>query len=249
MAKHVSKRRKTRRSAESGEFSEYTMRHVGKVRRRKGGPTKMQIETEPTLEVVRKNNVRFGVASAFAKLVRHTFEPLTNGMQDYRYSRRLQAVFTEGIRVAGSSEKADLFPCLTEFKSFAVNENPKLLRADHIQTSYTEEEGLCVRVRVDNRINKEQRNRFFIVSGAISDIDPVSKKSSALTTAATNYISLFEYRVGEVELKFPVRIERYCFLCVSIRCYEIINKRYEALSDQAITGAWLWLLDRERMLM
>lgn len=225
------------------------MRGVGKVRRRKGGPTKHQIETEPTLAAVLKNTIQFGTASKCGKLVRQTFTPLTAGMQDPRYSRRLQAVFTEAIRTAGSLETNDLFPhFLKEFSAFPVNENPKLLRAEFIKTVYSDDEGLRVKVTVDNRLNMVQRNRVFVLSGAAAALEFVSLECSTSASVQSEYLPLGESNVREVELYFPdLRFERFIFLCIGVRCYEPLNGKYDKLSEQTITGAWIWLLDREKM--
>jgi hypothetical protein len=248
MAKHVSKRKKRRRSSQSGEISEYNMQGVGKVRRRKGGPSKKQIETEPTLAAVLQNTLQFGTASKCGKLVRHTFTPLTSGMQDRRYSRRLQAVFREAIKLSGSLETNDLFPHLKAFKAFPVNELPKDLRAEYIKPVYSDEEGLRVHVTIDNRLNREQGKRVFILSGAAASLEFVSLESSALVRVQTDYLPLGTHNVRETELHFPeLRIDRYIFLCLGIRCYEPLNGNYDKLSEQTITGAWIWLLDREKM--
>jgi hypothetical protein len=248
MAKHVSKRKKRRRSSDSGERSEYNMRGVGKVRRRKGGPSKHQIETEPTLATVLKNTLQFGTASKCGKLFRHTFTPLTASIQDPRYSRRLQAVFTEAIKTAGSLETNDLFPHLKEFKAFPVNELPKRLRAEYIQPVYSHDDGLRVKVTIDNRLNMEQGKRVFILSAAAASLEFVSLESSALVRVQTEYLPLGTNNVRETELHFPaLRIDRYVFLCIGIRCYDPLNGNYEKLSEQTMTGAWIWLLDKEKM--
>jgi hypothetical protein len=82
-----------------GEISFYYDKIHGYLARRKGGPSKRQIKTKRSMEVVRNNNSEFGRASSYSVLLRSAFHMLLLHCKEYTMSRRLQSLLLSVIHM------------------------------------------------------------------------------------------------------------------------------------------------------
>lgn len=102
-----------------GDLSAYRRKGTGKiVIRRAGGPSKRQIQTEPSFDRTRRNIAEFAGAVRMTKLFRQAFHQLLP-VADADFTGRLNAFFRSLL----------VFDTASEFgkRSVLLSENPKLL--------------------------------------------------------------------------------------------------------------------------
>lgn len=103
-----------------GNLSFFEDKRYGPIVRRKGGPSREQIQEAASCAVVRQNNAEFGAASRAGKLLRHSLYPLITLCGDHSLNHRVQKKLLALLKQDHRHQAGKRLLLKEQFKNFGV---------------------------------------------------------------------------------------------------------------------------------
>ena len=224
-----------------GELSFYRDKQHGYVVRRKGGPSRRQIQTRRSCARVRENNQEFGLASSAGALLRQAFAPLIQPCREYSMSRRLQRELLATIKADTRHERGNrrLLP-----------ENLPALR--HFELS-----ALCPSSRYFQLpLSRKGRDESFLVAASLQPLEGLVAGATHAEVSSVGVRVDFDKRTWQQQVQYSGKLvvgsealplcfehalpgEGILFQGMGILFYQWVNGAYKLLQEEKIKAGFL----------
>lgn len=203
-----------------GDKTYYTLKGVGKIVRKKYGPSKQEMQTNPNFAKTLRNNKEFGGASIAAKAVRTGLEHLSREFQDNTMSGRLTSVIRNII--ASDKSNPNVRPCNITTNQLLIKrfQLSKAINFDNIYSG-----------RPIATINDQQSIVTVTIgtTNANNHIKPPKNATHFKITAAMSLVANHEYN-PTLNLYTPSNPQQNGIGTVIDSEYFAINQRYDNIT-------------------